>query len=97
MPTYTQHTAHFNKAKMYTYNYSFIDDAIIEAYNKGYTRQQIADALREPRNRIDYRVQVLLEENLIEYKRNTKKMRINRRIKMLERQIADMKAELATS
>jgi alkyl sulfatase BDS1-like metallo-beta-lactamase superfamily hydrolase len=58
MPTYTQHTAHFNKAKKYTYNYKIIDDAISEAYNQGYTAQQIANSLREPVGRIQYRVKL---------------------------------------
>jgi len=95
MPTYDKNTKHFDKAEIGSYNYKFIDDAIMEAYNKGYTQKQIAVALREPKNRIAYRVKILLEENLIEPKRNTRKMRINRRIKMLERQLATLQDALA--
>ena len=97
MPSYNKNTKHFDKAEIGSYNYKFIDDAIMEVYNKGYTQRQIAVALREPKNRIAYRVQILLQENLIEPKRNTKKMRINRRIKMLERQLATLQTELANA
>lgn len=97
MPSYNKNTKHFDKAEIGSYNYKFIDDAIMEVYNKGYTQRQIAVALREPKNRITYRVQILLQENLIEPKRNTKKIRINRRIKMLERQLATLQTELANA
>ena len=97
MPSYNKNTKHFDKAEIGSYNYKFIDDAIMEVYNKGYTQRQIAVALREPQGRISYRVKILLDEGLIKHKRNTKKMRINRRIKMLERQLATLKNELATS
>ena len=59
MIDYSTHTEHFHKADAFTYNYKFIDDSITECYNKGFTIQQIADALREPFNRIAYRVQLL--------------------------------------
>ena len=94
MPTYTQHTAHFNKAKKYTYNYKTIDIAITEAYNQGYTAQQIANSLREPVGRIHYRVQLLLQENMIKPKYNTRKAYLRKTIQLLENDIAKFKAEL---
>jgi len=95
MPSYKEYTAHFSKAKKYTYNYKIIDDAIVEAYNKGYTAQQIANALREPRNRIVYRVRVLLQENIIKPKYNTRKAYLRSVVRMLETDLAKAKAELA--
>jgi len=97
MPNYSKHTAHFNRAKIRTYNYKFIDDAIKTAYNQGYTRKQIAVALREPENRIIYRIQELIKENEIQPKRVTKKTLMRRRIQELETELANAKAELANA
>ena len=96
MPSYTQYTAHFSKAKRYTYNYKTIDIAISEAYNQGYTAQQIADSLREPLGRIQYRVQVLLQENIIQPKYDTRKAYLRSVVRMLESDLAKAKAELAS-
>ena len=97
MPTYTQYTAHFNKAKKYTYNYKIIDDAISEAYNQGYTAKQIANSLREPVGRIQYRVQLLLQENIIQPKYNTRKAYLRSVVRMLETDLAKAKAELGNA
>ena len=97
MPTYNQYTAHFNKAKKYTYNYKIIDDAISEAYNQGYTAKQIADSLREPVGRIRYRVNLLLQENIIQPKYSTRKAYLRSVVRMLEKDLAKAKAELLGS
>lgn len=97
MPTYIQHTAHFNKAKKYAYNYKTIDIAITEAYNQGYTAQQIANSLREPVGRIHYRVQLLLQENIIQPKYNTRKAYLRSVVRMLESDLAKAKAELGNA
>ena len=96
MPSYKEYTAHFSKAKRYTYNYKTIDIAISEAYNQGYTAQQIADSLREPLGRIQYRVQVLLQENIIKPKYDTRKAYLRSVVRMLESDLAKAKAELAS-
>ena len=94
MPSYENYTKHFNKAKVYTYNYKIIDDAIVEAYNDGYTIKMIANALREPQNRIIYRIQVLMQENKIKPKYNTRKATIRSMIRAMEKDLADLKAQL---
>lgn len=94
MPSYENYTKHFNKAKVYTYNYKIIDDAIVEAYNDGYTIKMIANALREPQNRIVYRIQVLLKENKIQHKYDTRRARILRGLKSLQLQMDELKAQL---
>ena len=55
---YSNHTFHMKKAKSYTYNYSVIDGMLIEAY-KDYTIEKMASIIREPRNRIAYRIAFL--------------------------------------
>ena len=71
MIDYSTHTEHYSRADNFTYNYKVIDDAISECYNKGFTIQQIADALREPFNRIAYRISLRQSEGMVDYKLNT--------------------------
>ena len=64
---YTTHTAHYVKAKKYTYNYTPADKVVLEAYATT-TRKQIAEVMREPENRITYRIQVLRKTGVLEHK-----------------------------
>ena len=78
MIDYSTHTEHYSRADNFTYNYKVIDDAISECYNKGFTIQQIADALREPFNRIAYRISLLQSKGMVEYKLNTTSAHLTR-------------------
>ena len=94
MIDYSTHTEHFHKADAFTYNYKFIDDAIVETYNKGYTTQQIADALREPQSRVAYRVRLLQRLGVISYKYDTHKARITKVYFKYKKEIKELEAQL---
>jgi len=55
---YANHTFHMNRARNYTYNYSFIDGVLMEAY-KDHTIKQISEILNESFQRIKYRIRFL--------------------------------------
>ena len=94
MIDYSTHTEHYSRADNFTYNYKFIDDAIIETYNKGYTIQQIADALREPFNRIAYRVTMLQSKGMVDYKLNTTRAHLTRTYFKLRKDLHEVETQL---
>ena len=94
MIDYSTHTEHYSRADNFTYNYKFIDDAIIETYNKGYTIQQIADALREPFNRIAYRVTLLQSKGMVDYKLNTTRAHLTRTYFKLRKDLQEVETQL---
>ena len=94
MIDYSTHTEHFHKAEPFTYNYKVIDDAIAECYNKGYTMQQIADALREPFNRIVYRVRLLQADGQVDYKLNTTHAHLTRTYFKLRKDLEEVETQL---
>ena len=94
MIDYSTHTEHYSRADNFTYNYKFIDDAIIETYNKGFTIQQIADALREPLNRIAYRVTLLQADGQVDYKRNTTRAYLTRTYFKLRKDLHEVETQL---
>jgi len=94
MIDYSTHTEHFHKADAFTYNYKFIDDAIVETYNKGYTTQQIADALREPQARVAYRVRLLQRLGVISYKYDTFRARMTKVYLNYKKEIKELEAQL---
>mgnify|MGYP003113475380 CR=1 FL=1 len=94
MIDYSTHTEHFHKADAFTYNYKFIDDAIVEVYNKGYTMRQIADALREPQARVAYRVRLLQNEGIIDHKYDTFRARMTKVYLKYKKEIKELEAQL---
>lgn len=94
MIDYSTHTEHYSRADNFTYNYKFIDDSIIECYNKGYTMQQIADALREPVNRIAYRVSLLQSKGIVDYKLNTTRAHLTRTYFKLRKDLEEVETQL---
>ena len=94
MIDYSTHTEHFSRADNFTYNYKFIDDAIKECYNNGYTMQQIADALREPLNRIAYRISLLQSKGMVDYKRNTTRAYLTRTYFKLRKDLQEVETQL---
>ena len=89
---YAKHTYHLNRAKCFTYNYSMIDEVIVECWNE-MTIAQIAAAMNEYNHRIVYRTQVLKKLGLIKTKHTgkTKRLKQQRELRM---QIKKLEAEL---
>ncbi len=64
---YEQHTFHMSKAACYTYNYSVIDDYVVENYMT-MTAKEMARNLNEFHNRIVYRVGKLQQLGILPHK-----------------------------
>ena len=64
---YEQHTFHMSKAACYTYNYSIIDDYVVENYMT-MTAKEMARNLNEFHNRIVYRVGKLQQLGILPHK-----------------------------
>ena len=65
---YVQHTFHMKKARKYTYNYSVMDDYILQNWSTS-TMKAMAKELNEYQLRVEYRVELLKEAGLIWPKR----------------------------
>jgi hypothetical protein len=76
---YERHTFHMSKAAMYTYNYSSLDEYIIENY-ANMTIKTIANNLNEYLNRVKYRVEKLQDLGVlpVKYAYNTKEYRLKK-------------------
>ena len=94
MIDYSTHTEHYSRADNFTYNYKVIDDAISECYNKGFTIQQIADALREPFNRVAYRISLLQSKGKVDYKLNTTRAHLTRTYFKLRKDLQEVETKL---
>jgi len=55
---YAEHTFHMKRARKFTYNYCAIDEVIVELWSE-MSMREIAEALNEYQERVEYRVQVL--------------------------------------
>ena len=88
---YSTHTAHFPKAKKYTYNYTPTDISLIEGY-VDHTAQFIADTLREPVNRIRYRASKLITDGAITNKYDVSETA--KEIRRLRAELKTVKAQL---
>lgn len=64
---YVQHTFHMQRARKYTYNYSVMDDYILQNWSTS-TIKAMANELNEYPLRVAYRVELLKEAGLIEQK-----------------------------
>ena len=94
MIDYSTHTEHYSRADNFTYNYKVIDDAISECYNKGFTIQQIADALREPFSRVAYRISLLQSKGIVDYKLNTTRAHLTRTYFNLRKDLQEVETKL---
>ena len=94
MIDYSTHTEHYSRADNFTYNYKVIDDAISECYNKGFTIQQIADALREPFSRVAYRISLLQSKGIVDYKLNTTRAHLTRTYFKLRKDLQEVETKL---
>lgn len=88
---YTTHTVHFNKAKAYTYNYTVIDKVLIDNYATD-TAQSTADLMREPVNRLRYRVARLQKTGVLEYKYDVSETA--KELRRLRTELKTVKAQL---
>ena len=79
---YVQHTFHMKKALHYTYNYSVVDDYILENWRTS-TIKAMANELNEYQLRVAYRVEILKEAGLIEQKRVRRSTKLLKQRKVL--------------
>jgi len=94
MIDYSTHTEHYSRADNFTYNYKVIDAASSECYNKGFTIRRIADALREPFNRIAYRISLLQSKGMVDYKLNTTRAHLTRTYFKLRKDLQEVETKL---
>ena len=81
------------KARKYTYNYSSLDDYIVENWDTK-SIQQIADETNEYFNRVVYRVQILQSLKLLKNKRNMERGKLMRQRKHLITWLKEVDAKL---
>ena len=91
---YAQHTFHMKKAVSYTYNYSIIDEVLLECWDD-MTIAEIALATNEYPNRIKYRVQVLQTLGMIKNKLNMERAELKRQRKEAVTWLKDIDTKLA--
>ena len=94
---YANHTFHMRRAVQYTYNYTAIDEVLVELWDD-MTIDQIAEALNELPNRIIYRTQVLKALGIIKpkYTGKTKLLAEQRKLRVQMRKIEKQLASLAS-
>jgi len=91
---YVNHTFHMKKAVNYTYNYSSLDDYIVQNWATK-TVPQIASDMNEYPHRVSYRKDVLIEAGLIDYKwKNTGRTKLAKQYKVLMTQAKAIKKQL---
>ena len=91
---YAEHTFHMQRAVPYTYNYTVIDEVILELWDE-MTMAEIAFALNEYPNRIVYRVQVLKTLGMIKNKLNMERADLKRQRKEAVTWLKDIDTKLA--
>ena len=90
---YVQHTYHMKRATKYTYNYSSLDDYIVENWDNK-SIKEIAEDTNEYFNRVVYRVQVLKAHGLIEGKNNMERGKLMRQRKHLVTWLKEIDSKL---
>jgi len=91
---YVNHTYHMKKAISYTYNYSALDDYIVQNWTTK-TIVQIADDMNEYVNRVCYRRNVLVGKGLIDAKyKHTGRTKLVKEYKVLMTQAKAIKKRL---
>ena len=90
---YVNHTYHMKRAIKYTYNYSVVDDYIVQNWRKS-TAKRMAGDLNEYQQRIEYRIQVLKSVGLLGRKNNTERGKLVKEYKVLMTQVKAIKKKL---
>ena len=91
---YVQHTYHMKRAVRYTYNYSVVDDYIVQNWRTS-TAKRMAGDLNEYQERIEYRIQVLKIVGLLGRKNNIDRGKLVKRHKVLIKQVKAIEKKLA--
>ena len=91
---YVEHTYHMKRATKYTYNYSVVDDYIVQNWRKS-TAKRMAGDLNEYQQRIEYRIQVLKIVGLLGRKNNIDRGKLVKRHKVLIKQVKAIEKQLA--
>tara|TARA_R110002124_G_scaffold222741_1_gene388144 strand:- start:454 stop:711 length:258 start_codon:yes stop_codon:yes gene_type:complete len=82
------------RAVRYTYNYSVVDDYIVQNWRKS-TAKRMAGDLNEYQERIEYRIQVLKIVGLLGRKNNIDRGKLVKRHKVLIKQVKAIEKKLA--
>jgi hypothetical protein len=90
---YVKHTYHMKRAIKYTYNYSVVDDYLVQNWRKS-TAKRMAGDLNEYQQRIEYRIQVLKSVGLLGRKNNTERGKLVKEYKVLMTQVKAIKMKL---
>ena len=90
---YVQHTFHMKRACKYTYNYSVLDDYILENWASK-TIREISDETNEYSERVVYRTQVLKAVGLIAKKRSRRSPVLMKKRKMVATWLKEIDAQL---
>ena len=92
---YVNHTYHMKRATKYTYNYSVVDDYIVQNWSKS-TAKRMAGDLNEYQQRIEYRIQVLKTVGLLGRKNNMERGKLVKRHKVLMSEVIKLEIEMRT-
>lgn len=90
---YAKHTYHMSKAYKLTYNYSVVDDYILQNW-KDTTVKQMAVDLNEYPRRVSYRVAVLRSLGLIRSKHNLERRNLMKQYRVLMTWVETLKNTL---
>ena len=90
---YARHTAHLSRAENLSYNYSVLDDYIVQNWDSK-TMEQIAQDTNEYFNRVVYRVGLLQTLKLIKCNKNTQKSKLMQERKLLTVRIKQIDAQI---
>ena len=90
---YVNHTYHMQKAIKYTYNYSTVDDYIVQNWSKS-TAKRMADDLNEYQRRVEYRIRVLKVVGLLGSKNNMERGKLVKQYKVLMTQAKAIEKQL---
>ncbi len=90
---YVNHTYHMKRAIKYTYNYSVVDDYIVQNWRTS-TAKRMASDLNEYQQRIEYRIQVLKSVGLLGRKNNMERGKLVKRHKVLMWEMNKLEIEM---
>jgi hypothetical protein len=90
---YVEHTYHMKRATKYTYNYSVVDDYIVQNWRKS-TAKRMADDLNEYQRRVEYRIRVLKVVGLLGSKNNMERGKLVKEYKVLMTQVKAIKMKV---
>lgn len=90
---YVDNTFHMSKARKHSYNYSPVDDYILQNWRTS-TIKDMAEHLNEYGQRIAYRIQVLKAAGLIRGKYNTERTKLVKRHNVLMAELLEIEMRI---